>query len=68
MNTFGEPLYRISQTKGNFSNKTMNSEKDYIAFDDRGPSKINGNFINITKTSNLKPSIIFTTSSFFRNY
>ena len=55
MTTFGEPLYRISQTKGNFSKKIMNSEKDYIASDDGG-------------LSDLKPSIISTTTSFSRNY
>ena len=50
--------------KGNFSNKIMISEKDCIVSDDRRLSEIcNENFINITKTLDLKPSIISTTTS-----
>ena len=50
--------------KGNFSNKIMISEKDYIVSDDRILSEIfNTHFINITKTLDLKPSIISTNKS-----
>ena len=50
--------------KGNFSNKIMISEKDCIVSDDRRLSEIfNEHFINITKTLDLKPSIIPTTKS-----
>ena len=50
--------------KGNFYNKTMISEKDYIVSDNRRLSEIsNEHFINITKTLDLKPSIISTTTS-----
>ena len=50
--------------KGNFSNKIMISEKDCIVFDNRRLSEIfNEHFINITKTLDLKPSIISTTTS-----
>ena len=42
----------------------MISEKDCIVSDDRRLSEIfNTRFINITKTLNLKPSIISTTKS-----
>ena len=42
--------------KEKFSNKIMISEKDCIVFDDRKLSEIfNEHFINITKTSDLKP-------------
>ena len=50
--------------KGNFSNKIMISEKYYIVSDDRRLSEIfNTYFINITKTLDLKPSIIPTNKS-----
>ena len=50
--------------KGNFFNKIMISEKDCIISDDRKLSEIlNTHFINITKTLDLKPSIISTTKS-----
>ena len=49
---------------GNFSNKIMTSEKDCIISDDRRLSQIfNEHFINITKTLDLKSSIISTTTS-----
>ena len=50
--------------KGNFSNEIMISEKDCIVSDNRRLSEIfNEHFINITKTLDLKPSIIYTTTS-----
>ena len=52
--------------KGNFSNKLMISEKDYIVSDDRRLSEIFNTlrfFINITKTLDSKPSIISTNKS-----
>ena len=50
--------------KGNFSNKIIISEKDCIVSDDRRLSEIfNQHFINITKTLDLKPRIIPTTTS-----
>ena len=51
--------------KGNFSNKIiLHSHKDCIVSDDRKLSKIfNEHFISITKTLDLKPSIISTTTS-----
>ena len=50
--------------KGNFSDKIMISEKDCIVSRDRRLSEIfNEHFINITKTLDLKPSIISTTTS-----
>ena len=50
--------------KGNFSNKIMISQKDCIVSDDRRLSEIfNTQFINITKTLDLKPSIISTNKS-----
>ena len=50
--------------KGNFSNKIMISEEDCIVSDDRRPSEIfNTYFINITKTLDLKSSIISTNNS-----
>ena len=49
--------------KGN-SNKIMISEKDCIVSDDRKLSEIfKEYFINITKTFDLKPSIVSTTAS-----
>ena len=50
--------------KGNFSNKIMISEKDYIVSDDRRLSEIfNTHFINITKALDLKSSIISANKS-----
>ena len=50
--------------KGNFSNKIMISQKNCIVSDDRRLSEIfNTQFINITKTLDLKPSIISTNKS-----
>ena len=50
--------------KGNFSNKIMISEKDCIVPDDRRLSEIfKKHFINITKTLDLKSSIISTITS-----
>ena len=50
--------------KRNFSSKIMISEKDCIVSDDRRLSEtFNGYFINITKTLDLKPHIISTTTS-----
>ena len=60
--TFGELLNHISQTEGTFLKKNIISEKDCIVSDDRRLSEIfNEHFINITKTLDLKPSIIATT-------
>ena len=51
--------------KGNFSNKIMIPEKDCIVSDDRRLSEIvNTRFLNITKTVDLKPSMISTNKSF----
>ena len=48
--------------RGDFSKKNIISEKDCIVSDDRRLSEIfNEHFINITKTLDLKPSIIATT-------
>ena len=50
--------------KGNFYNKIMISEKDFIVSDDRRLSEIfNEHLINISETLNLKPSIIPTIAS-----
>ena len=59
--TSDEPYF---SDKGNFSNKIMISEKDWIVSDDRRLSEIfNEHFINVAKTLDLKPSIILTTTS-----
>ena len=50
--------------KDNFFNKIIISEKYFIVSDDRRLSEIfNEHFIDITKTLDLKPRIICTTSS-----
>ena len=50
--------------KGSFSNKIKILEKDCIVSNNRRLSEIfNENFINITKTLDLKPSIISTITS-----
>ena len=55
---FWQTIKPYFSDKGNFSNKTMISEKDYIVSDDRRLSEIfNTHFINITKTLDLKPSL-----------
>ena len=61
---FWRTIKRYISDKGNFSNKTVISENDCIVSDDRRPSEtFNEHFINITKTLDLKPSIISTTTS-----
>ena len=55
---FWQTIKPYFSDKGNLSNKTMISEKDYIVSDDRRLSGIfNTHFINITKTLDLKPSL-----------
>ena len=61
---FWQTIKPYFSDKGNFSNKIMISEKDCIVSDDRRLSEIfNEHFINITKTLDLKPSVISTTTS-----
>ena len=49
--------------KENFSNKIMISEKDIVSDDIRLSEIFNAHFISITKTLDLKPSIISTNKS-----
>ena len=50
--------------KGNYSNKRMIPERDCRVSDGKRLSKIfNEHFLNITKTLDPKPSVIFTTTS-----
>ena len=59
---FWQTIKSYFSENGNFSDKIMISEKDSVVSDDRRLSEIfNTRFINITKTLDLKPSIISTT-------
>ena len=61
---FWQTIKPYFSDKDNFSNKKTISEKDFIVSDDRRLSEIfNEHFIDITKTLDLKPRIISTTSS-----